>query len=296
MTQLPPDNDANQQSSDQPIVPQPPVVPPLAPTQGNPNVLGGGLPPQAPPTPQAPQQSQFAAPQPPQMPQAPQPMPVPQYAAPQAPYGQYPGQQPSHQYPAQKPPTNVLAIVSFVGSFFVGLVGVIVGHIALSQIKRTGESGRGFALAGTIIGYVSVAASILGVILAITMFGIFGTIASNTLNDSLNELDQFEQDLNASEDDSDIGFSATPWDGTADAPFCDALANFDLSYDDEAQYYKNILAETDDAEFKNLLQEQIDYLAGDVYALSDEDFSKYIDSYTEVGEMQAKHLERCYSL
>ena len=35
-----------------------------------------------------------------------------------------------------------------------GLGGIIAGHIALGQIKRTGEGGRGMALAGSIIGYV----------------------------------------------------------------------------------------------------------------------------------------------
>lgn len=51
--------------------------------------------------------------------------------------------------------TNTLAIVAFVGSFFVSLLGIIGGHIALRQIKRSGEKGHGFALAATIIGYVS---------------------------------------------------------------------------------------------------------------------------------------------
>ncbi|MES1212120.1 MAG: DUF4190 domain-containing protein, partial [Leifsonia sp.] len=57
--------------------------------------------------------------------------------------------------------TNPLAIVSFVASlaamifWFVGsLTAIITGHIALSQIKKSGEGGHGFALAGLIIGYV----------------------------------------------------------------------------------------------------------------------------------------------
>lgn len=62
--------------------------------------------------------------------------------------------------PAQQG-TNTLAIVGFVLSFFVNLAGVICGHIALSQIKKTGEKGRGFAIAALIIGYLSIAASII---------------------------------------------------------------------------------------------------------------------------------------
>ncbi len=50
--------------------------------------------------------------------------------------------------------TNVLAIVALVAAFFVPIVGIICGHIALGQIKKTGENGRGLALAGTVLGYV----------------------------------------------------------------------------------------------------------------------------------------------
>src|SRR4051812_23378936 len=96
-----------------------------------------------------------------------QPYPPPSYGgqplAPQAPYaapgyvqgyGQ-PGAPYGYGYPPA-PRTNTLAIVSFVSAFIVSVVAVITGHIALSQIKRTGEGGRGFALAGLIIGYVGI--------------------------------------------------------------------------------------------------------------------------------------------
>lgn len=54
--------------------------------------------------------------------------------------------------------TNVLAIVSLVTSIIgLSLVGVITGHIGLSQIKKTGEEGRGLAIAGLIIGYIGLA-------------------------------------------------------------------------------------------------------------------------------------------
>ena len=57
--------------------------------------------------------------------------------------------------------TNVLAIVSLVtsilglGLYGVGLVGIVTGHIGLSQIKKRGEQGRGLAIAGLVIGYLS---------------------------------------------------------------------------------------------------------------------------------------------
>ena len=78
---------------------------------------------------------------------------------------------PSYSAPPQnqggEPPLNTLALVSFIGSFFISLVGIICGHIALSQIKKTGERGRGFALAGLIIGYVAIAITIIAIIAAV---------------------------------------------------------------------------------------------------------------------------------
>ncbi|WP_229664257.1 DUF4190 domain-containing protein [Brevibacterium sediminis] len=51
------------------------------------------------------------------------------------------------------------------------VLAVIFGHIGLGQIKRTGAEGRGQAIAGLIIGYVTIA---LGLIMAIVMIGILG--------------------------------------------------------------------------------------------------------------------------
>lgn len=50
--------------------------------------------------------------------------------------------------------TNVLAILSLIFAFVFSIAGIILGHIALSQIKKTGEQGRGLALTGTILSYV----------------------------------------------------------------------------------------------------------------------------------------------
>jgi protein-disulfide isomerase len=52
-----------------------------------------------------------------------------------------------------RPKTNTLAIVSLASSFFVSLVAVITGHIALRQIRARGDGGRGLAIAGLAIGY-----------------------------------------------------------------------------------------------------------------------------------------------
>jgi Na+/proline symporter len=52
--------------------------------------------------------------------------------------------------PAQQ--TNVLSIIALVLGFVVPIGGVVVGIIALRQLKRRPESGRGLAVAGIIVG------------------------------------------------------------------------------------------------------------------------------------------------
>lgn len=78
------------------------------------------------------------------------------------------------QYPSgagdQSQRLNPLAVVSLIMSILpLYLVGVITGHIALSQIKRTGERGHGVALAGVILGYIG--------IVVVSMVGILSAIA-----------------------------------------------------------------------------------------------------------------------
>lgn len=114
----------------------------------------------------------------------------PAYGAPQAPYGAAPqqyGAAPQYGAPAYgygaPAKTNALAIVSLVASlvgltfvpFLGSIVGVITGHMSLSQLKTNGEQGRGLALAGTIIGWVGLGLAILGVI---AFFAIIGFAAS----------------------------------------------------------------------------------------------------------------------
>ncbi len=77
-----------------------------------------------------------------------------QYPPQQPAYGQpgaYPGypQQPAYAAP---PATNTMAILALIFGIILAPLGVVFGFIARSQIKRTGESGDGLALAGIIIG------------------------------------------------------------------------------------------------------------------------------------------------
>lgn len=65
--------------------------------------------------------------------------------------------------------TNVLAIIALItGILSMAIVPVILGHIALSQIKKTGEQGRVMAIVGLVLGYLGVAGWII-VIIAISI-------------------------------------------------------------------------------------------------------------------------------
>ena len=88
------------------------------------------------------------------------------------PYGQQGYNAPAYGYTAA-PRVNPLAIVALVSSL-VGLfvipvigqiVGIITGHISLKQVKTTGERGRGMALSGVLIGYISLGLGILLIVL-----------------------------------------------------------------------------------------------------------------------------------
>ena len=48
--------------------------------------------------------------------------------------------------------TNTLAILALVAAFVASAVGVVLGFLALGQIRTSGESGRGLAIAAIIIG------------------------------------------------------------------------------------------------------------------------------------------------
>jgi len=84
----------------------------------------------------------------------------------------------------QAPATNTLAIVSFVSAFFIGVVAIVTGFIALAQIRARGEAGRGLALAGIIIGSTATVFTALAVvfmiIVAATMGAMFFSVASET--------------------------------------------------------------------------------------------------------------------
>lgn len=96
-------------------------------------------------------------------PPAPEPAPAPYTSAPStsAAYAATP-----YSGAPAGPKTNTLAIVSLVLAFFISLGAIICGHIALNQIKQTGEGGRGLAIAGLVLGYLGFVAGFFLVIVA----------------------------------------------------------------------------------------------------------------------------------
>ncbi len=64
---------------------------------------------------------------------------------------------------------NTLAVVSLASAIsgIGALIAVITGHVSLAQIKRSGENGRGLAIAGVVVGYIHIAFWIIFVLLGV---------------------------------------------------------------------------------------------------------------------------------
>jgi hypothetical protein len=84
---------------------------------------------------------------------------------------------------ANRGQTNTLAVVSLVaalgapfghligvGGVTLAIVSIVTGHMARSQIRKTGEQGDGLALAGLIISYIHLA------VVAVLLVFFFGLI------------------------------------------------------------------------------------------------------------------------
>ena len=114
-----------------------------------------------------------------------QPSPPGGYGYQPSPPGGYGYPPPGVGYPPpQGAGTNGMAIASLVSSLLgwlcvIGpILGLIFGFIALGQIKKTGQGGRGMALAGIIIGGVLVALSLVYLIIVIVVAATHGTDTS----------------------------------------------------------------------------------------------------------------------
>lgn len=118
---------------------------------------------------------------------APNPYAAPGYqGAPPPPPGGYPYKS---GYPGPMAPSTsgwaiaslVCAIAGFFGFFVIGhILGVVFGHMALNEIKRSDGrlEGHGLAMAGLIISYISLGLIVVGILLFVIIFIIVGVAAS----------------------------------------------------------------------------------------------------------------------
>lgn len=82
-------------------------------------------------------------------------------------------------------PTNPLAVASLVSAFFMPIAAIVLGHLALGQVARSGEQGRGLAVAALVLGYGAIAllaALVLGsvaflLVISATHIGFAGAVA-----------------------------------------------------------------------------------------------------------------------
>lgn len=92
----------------------------------------------------------------------------------------YDGTYPAQRAPYGPPrPTNTLAVLALVFGILGGILAIPFGHIARSQIRKTGEEGSGLALAGLILGYIWLVAWLL----AVAVFGLFVSWISTATDD-----------------------------------------------------------------------------------------------------------------
>ena len=101
------------------------------------------------------------------------PAPIEQPVPPAPPVNQYPPQpqQPTAVAPTAQAKTNIFAILALVFAFLFPIVGLVFGLVASSQIKKTGEQGKGLAMAGTII-------SIVFIVIAVVVY-VLGLMSAN---------------------------------------------------------------------------------------------------------------------
>lgn len=130
-----------------------------------------------------------------QPPSQPGPIPEPpqyeeasQYAAPP---GYPPPNAYGYGYGYPQPPksgTNGLAIAAMIcgicgfACIVPGVVGIILGFVSLPQIKRSGQSGRGMAITGIVLGSLWIVALILLIVIGHTVSGSVSTGNSGVSN------------------------------------------------------------------------------------------------------------------
>ena len=82
----------------------------------------------------------------------------------------YPPYPPYPPYPAAARGTNGMAIASLVCAFVLAPLGIVFGHVSLAQIKRSGQDGRGLAIAGLVLSYLFTVAVVVMLIAGVLFY------------------------------------------------------------------------------------------------------------------------------
>lgn len=84
-------------------------------------------------------------------------------------------------YPTYQQPqnTNGLAIVSLICAFLFFPLGIVFGHMSLSQIRKNNEGGHGLAIAGLVISYVVAVLTVVAVVLTVVFAAFMVRIAED---------------------------------------------------------------------------------------------------------------------
>ncbi|MDC1141564.1 DUF4190 domain-containing protein [Planctomycetota bacterium] len=128
--------------------------------------------------------------------------PMPQQ---QSPYGQMPPPMPGGYRAPQQSTAALVALIGFITAFVAlgpigAIVGIVAGFIALGDIKKTGKSGKGMALAGVIGGFVYM-------VLFVAVIGLF-VFAVSSVTDDLEQATVAAQDGMLIDERIDIYYEA----------------------------------------------------------------------------------------
>lgn len=112
------------------------------------------------------------------------------------------------QQPQQQRPTSGLAIAALLTGIFFWPAGIIISPIALSKIKKTGEGGRGLALAGLIISIVALVGTVIAIVvsaIAATVVVGAGAAAVDAMNESVESIGAVDESVGLGETGTTAG-------------------------------------------------------------------------------------------
>lgn len=104
--------------------------------------------------------------------------------------------------------TSIMAIVSLVLAFIIAPLGFIFGLVALSQIKKSGQDGKGIAIAGIVISVINILIGLLLIALTVSSYNSVQERARQAEEQSRQrqqQLMQSQQNLEGSRLQNDLG-------------------------------------------------------------------------------------------